>query len=135
MAQSDCRSKNKQKIQLGVSKDGVNFSVVNNESYSGRNNPQLVQQQVRNLRAVARRRRVAQGATAGFFTGSLFGGGAGAGIGAAVGAGLGSIVPGVGTLIGAVAGATIGGIVGAGTAGGAGVSAGAVIAASIKSDE
>ena len=95
------------------------------------NSEKCEKQFIRSQKSGDKRKRVAQGATAGFFAGGLLGGGAGAGIGAVIG----SIVPGVGTLIGAAVGATIGGITGAGTVGGAGVAVGAGVAAVLPDDK
>jgi hypothetical protein len=101
-----------------------------NDQHHAINCDRGAKQFVKIQRAKEKRKRVAQGATAGFFAGGLVGGGAGAGIGAIIG----SIIPGPGTLIGAAVGATIGGIVGAGTAGGTGVAVGAGVAAALRSE-
>ena len=126
-------TKEEKKFNLGV-KDGVhsmNIGYEANEQRQATNCEMSAKQHVRSQRASDKRKRIAQGATAGFFAGGLVGGGAGAGIGAIVG----SIVPGVGTLIGAAVGATIGGITGVGTAGGAGVAVGAGVAAALPDEK
>ena len=126
-------TREQRRFNLGVN-DGVhnvNISYEANDHREAVNCDRSAEQFARSQRASDRRRRVAQGATAGFFAGGLVGGGAGAGIGAL----LGSIVPGVGTLIGAAVGATIGGITGAGTVGGTGVAVGAGVAAAVRDDD
>ena len=113
--------------------DGVhsmNVGYEANDQRQATNCDRSAEQHVRSQRASDKRKRVAQGATAGFFAGGLVGGGAGAGIGALIG----SIVPGPGTLIGAAVGATIGGIAGAGTVGGTGVAVGAGVAAALPDE-
>lgn len=126
-------TREQRRFNLGVN-DGVhnmNIGYEANDQREAVNCDRGAKQFVRSHRASDRRKRVAQGATAGFFAGGLLGGGAGAGIGAL----LGSIVPGVGTLIGAAVGATIGGITGAGTVGGTGVAIGAGVAAALPDDK
>ena len=110
---------------------GMNVGVEAYEERQAINCEMGAKQHIRGQRASDKRKRIAQGATAGFFAGGLVGGGAGAGIGAFIG----SIVPGVGTLIGAAVGATIGGIAGVGTAGGAGVAVGAGVAAALPDEK
>ena len=118
--------------------DGVHSMNVGYEANDHRqaiNCDRSAKQHVRSQRASDKRKKVAQGATTGFFAGSLVGGGAGAGAGAAIGAVIGSIIPGPGTLIGAAVGATIGGIAGAGAVGGTGVAVGAGVAAALPDEK
>ena len=133
MAGCQHTTKEERKLNFGLN-DGVhsvNFGCEANEQRLATNCERSAKQFVRSHRASDKRKRVAQGATAGFFAGGLIGGGAGAGIGALIG----SVVPGVGTLIGAAVGATIGGIAGTGTVGGAGVAVGAGVAAALPDEK
>ena len=119
-------------INDGVHSHGMNVGYEANDQRQATNCDGSAEQHVRSQRASDKRKKVAQGATTGFFAGTLVGGGAGAGAGAAIGALIGSIVPGPGTLIGAAVGATIGGIAGAGAVGGTGwVAVGAGVAAAL----
>ena len=128
-------TKEKMKVNLGVNDKGINVGYESNDQRHAINCDRSAEQHVKSQRASDKRKRVAQGATAGFFSGGLVGGGAGAGAGAGIGAIVGSVVPGPGTLVGAVVGATIGGIVGVGTVGGTGVAVGARMAASSSDNE
>ena len=133
MAGHQHSTKEERKLNFGLN-DSVHSMHVGyeaNEQRHATNCDRGAKQFVRSHRASDKRKRVAQGATTGFFAGGLVGGGAGAGIGALIG----SIVPGVGTLIGAAVGATIGGIAGAGTVGGAGVAVGAGVAAALPDEK
>ena len=115
-------------LQINDGVHGVNVGCEANNQRQAINCDRGAEQHVRSQRASDKRKRVAQGATAGFFAGGLVGGGAGVGIGAFIG----SIVPGPGTLIGAAVGATIGGITGAATVGGTGVAVGAGVGAALS---
>ena len=123
--QHKTNEKKRVKIGMNIGVHRVNFDYKANDQRHAINCARSAKQFVRSHRANDKRKRVAQGATTGFFAGGLVGGGAGAGIGALIG----SVVPGVGTFIGAAVGATIGGIVGGSTVGGAGVAVGAGVAA------
>ena len=130
-------SQDRKGVKFGASSKGhkVEFGYDTEESYRCVNSKEGEKRYGKSQRASDKRKRVAQGATAGFFAGGLTGGGVGTGVGAGIGAIIGSIVPGPGTLIGAAVGATIGGIVGVGTVGGAGVAAGTGIAAAMSDDK
>lgn len=133
MAGRQHTTKEETKLNIGLN-DGVHSMHVGyeaNEHCQATNCEKSAKQHVKSQRASDKRKRVAQGATAGFFAGGLVGSGAGAGIGALIG----SIVPGPGTLIGAAVGATIGGIVGGSTIGGTGVAVGAGVAAALPDEK
>ena len=132
MANANRRHTTRERINfnLGVNDHGVNVDYDAEQLRQATNCDLAAQQHARSQRANDKRKRVAQGATAGFFAGGLTGAGIGTGLGALIG----SIVPGPGTLIGAAVGATIGGICGAGTVGGAGVAVGAGVAAVLPND-
>ena len=112
-------------LDVAVDRRGVNVHFGAGGKYHCTNCDRGAVEFARSQRARDRRRRVAQGATAGFFAAALTGGGIGAGVGAIIG----SIVPGPGTLLGAAVGAAIGGGIGGGTLGGVGVVTGATVAA------